>query len=134
MACPNGYDPAIWSLAEYFEAVAEGYNEGTAALPILYLQLKSRVDKTKLRDHDDWVQLCQLMIKKFWDDCVDTGKIDYAISQFVNLNMFNDLLDYVLLNRDTAWLLKYGKRVKPAAFDRVPVPQPPRGHVRRCYR
>ena len=76
----------------------------------------------------------QQMINKFWEDCVDTTKIDYSINQFVHLNMFNDLLEYVLLQRETAWLLKYGKRVKLPGFNKVPVPQPPRGHVRRCYK
>ena len=121
-------------LAEYFETVAEEYNEGVPDLPILYLQLKKRIDKSNIREYDEWVRICQQMIKKFWDDCVDTTKIDYSINQFVNLNMFNDLLEYVLLQRETAWLLKYGKRVKLPGFNKVPVPQPPRGHVRRCYR
>ena len=133
--CPGGYDQQIWSLAEYFQSLAEGYNEGTADLPILYLQLKYRVDKSKIQEHNEWVRICRQMMDKFWDDCADPAKAGYAMSQFVNLGMFNDLLEYVLINRDTAWLLKHGRRVKlPGFIDVVPVPQPKRGHVRRCFR
>ena len=54
---PTGYDPGIWSLAEYFEAVAEEYNEGVPDLPILYLQLKKRIDKSNIREYDEWVRI-----------------------------------------------------------------------------
>lgn len=125
---PAGVDEHVWSLALYFEQLAEENGYNTPGRPVLYTELYHRVSKdadlSGLLDVSSNSACCGIagttaldiledMIQLYWDrEYINISKDSkYSVSDFCSLTVFDYHKHYVVDTKKRQILLTTGSRV-----------------------
>lgn len=99
-AAPAGTDDEIWNLVLLFEQLADAEGFPIPGRPIVYTELKNRMDSSytslsRVRDtvNKPIIRLVEMMIRIYWTKDKNVSK--YSINEFCHRNVFEYYLSFI---------------------------------------
>lgn len=118
---PEDGNHDIWHLMLHFEQEGEKYHCGSSGRPKIYALLSSRIEASGIQKKDNhWITTVADMITRFWGYELEVGKSDYAIEEFVRLDVFNHLLGYITGEQAAQQRMDTGKWVTEPDVQKQP--------------